>query len=117
MIPKRRKTPKMGTRTDSGPIRSQGHLAWVRGHECSATGFNNCGGRMEAHHVRRGADGGTGRKPGDDRCVPLCATHHEEFHRLGHDTFERKYGIDLDAIAKALWKNSPHRLRLERKAS
>lgn len=34
-------------------------------------------------------------------------SHHAEYHRIGHDTFQTKYGIDLWAIAAAFVKASP----------
>ena len=53
--------------------------------------------RCEAHHVRKGAHSGIGTKPTDFRTVPLCQTSHDEYHQIGHDTFCKKYGLDLEA--------------------
>lgn len=55
------------------------------------------GARNEAHHVYNGGSGGTGLKPDDFRTVPLCQAAHEEFHRIGKNSFEAKYGLDLEA--------------------
>lgn len=110
---KRRKPEPMGTR-ESVQIRSPGHLAWVRGFECSVINrraAHECFGRSEAAHVRTGTDGGTGLKPGDNWVIPLCSEAHREQHQIGEAAFERLYGIDMKAIASALWKRSPHRPR------
>lgn len=56
------------------------HRAFVRQQpclfECAA-----CAGQMHAHHVRTAANSGTGIKPHDRFCVPLCAYHHDSIHR------------------------------------
>lgn len=57
-------------------------------------------GAIHPHHVRIGA--GTALKPGDDCCVPLSWRHHHEIHQIGARSFERKYSLDLMAIARAL---------------
>jgi len=43
-----------------------------------------------------------GRKSDYTQIVPMCHTHHEEMHRLGEKTFQRKYGLDLDMIAQVV---------------
>jgi hypothetical protein len=35
--------------------------------------------------------------------------HHAEYHRIGHDRFERKYQVDLRAIAAEFVRASPDR--------
>ena len=109
----------MGTRT-SERVRCEAHLQWVRGCCCSilgklfdienGVGQHSCsltGDRIEAAHVRRGTDGGMSLKPGDDMTLPLCATAHHEQHQIGEAAFERKYHIDMKAIAAELWDRSP----------
>ena len=113
MILAKRKRPKMDVRQDD-TIRCQGHLAWVRqsfvcainhipGHECS--------GRMHAHHCREGANGGMGKKPDDSTAVPLCDLAHAEIHNTGWKSFEKKYGVDLSALAGKLWRLSSHSMK------
>lgn len=111
MIPKRRKPEKLGIRQEP-QIRSASHLQWIRGHECVVQCFL-CEGRIEAAHVRRGTDGGTSLKPGDNWTIPLCQSHHAGQHAVGEETFERVHKIDMKAIAKALWDKSPHRRKVE----
>lgn len=76
------------------------HLAWIRQQECCVPGCERRAPHavIEAAHIRRASNSGTGIKPSDRFCVPLCADHHAESHR-GERTFERKYGIDLMAMA------------------
>jgi hypothetical protein len=113
---KRRKREPFGIR-EPEQIRSPGHLAWVRGHECCIAGKSGhaCEGRMEAHHVREGSNGGMGLKCDDSEAVPLCAEGHALGHRIGWQTFQRSFLVNLPGIAADLWKRSPHRISYERK--
>jgi len=99
---KRRKPEPMGVR-ESGVIRCPAHLQFVRGFVCSIYGKHECDGKSEAAHVRTGTDGGTGMKPGDNWAIPLCGGAHREQHQIGEPAFERRYGIDMKAIARRLW--------------
>lgn len=110
----RRKRPKMGVREPS-KVRSPGHLQWLRGHICAVNTLA-CNGRIEAHHVRETIDGeagGIGLKPDDSCAVPLCQFHHQSLHIGGTKTFQELHKIDLAAIAAAMWKRSPYRLKKE----
>ena len=115
MMLSRRKSPKMGVRTDQREF--PGHLAWIRGHMCCVPGCDAQ--KIEAHHIRKGlpADesGGTSMKPHDKWTVPLCQAHHAEAHNLGADTFDSKYGFRLIDIATEAARLSPHKWRWENK--
>ena len=63
---------------------------------------------VECAHVRSGTDGGTGLKPSDRFCLSLCRVHHAEQHQIGEAAFERKYKLDLLAIAVEFARRSPH---------
>jgi len=127
MIPKRRKRPKMGLREEAR-IRCLGHLKWLRGFVCAIGPVHcvvprrlekpwlECGGKVQAAHVRTGTDGAMGEKPSDCWAIPLCAVHHREQHDIGEPAFEKRYGFDMKAVARELWKVSPHRFKCERKA-
>lgn len=61
-------------------------------------------------HVRRGSDAAMGRKPSDFFTVSGCGGpegHHGEQHRIGEQSFERRYGIDLLALAAEFCAASP----------
>jgi hypothetical protein len=89
------------------PVRCAEHLTWIRSHSCCIDG---CTRRpVTAHHVRVGTNGGAGMKPSDLWCVPLCNQHHAEHHRIGWQTFEAKYDIDLRYLASHLAATSPYR--------
>lgn len=111
---KRRKPLRSGIRQNPR-IRSAGHLQFVRGFVCSAFGHagHECEGKIEAHHCRKGTDGAIGEKPGDEWAIPACRSLHQEIHDQGEERTERKYGINLKAIAEQLWRVSPHRKKLE----
>jgi hypothetical protein len=112
MLPKRRKPEKMGIHSDAW-MRCQSHLRWIRGFHCSVHGCE--GSPIEAAHVQ-GSDevpanerGGMGVKAADWWTYPLCHFHHHESHMNGHETFDRRYGINRVEIARRLAAISPHR--------
>ena len=114
VLPSRRKSQK------SGIARAQhrdfpAHRQWIRGHACVV---KDCESRqIEAAHFDGPVPfedmGGKGLKRHDRWCLPACALHHREIHSLGWQSFERKYGISMKAIAEGLAKISPHRWRWE----
>jgi hypothetical protein len=86
------------------------HRAWVRKHHCCVP---NCLARpIECAHVRRDTDGGTGLKPSDRWTISLCRDHHIEQHRIGEAAFEKRYAIDMRALAEGFARRSPHRANL-----
>ena len=109
---KRRKAPRMGVR-EPGRIRSTAHLKWLRGHLCAIEGKHKCDSKIEAAHVRIGTDGGTSIKPSDGWTIPLGSGAHREQHAIGEQSFEKRYGIRMKALAEEYWKRSPHRWRHE----
>lgn len=113
---RRRKAKPMKVR-ESAVYRSASYLQHIRGFVCAIFDKpgHECSGRMHAHHVREGADGGMGLKSGDDTAVPLCDLAHEEVHRIGARSFKAKYGVDLVEVAAKLWRASKHRVEHERK--
>lgn len=116
-LPKRRKRESLGVKEPT-MVRSPGHLAWVRGHECAiANRSTTCTGKIEAAHCRTGTDGGTSMKPSDCWSIPLCSWHHRYQHEIGEPAFQRMYSINMKELAAELWRRSPHRLKHERKES
>lgn len=84
------------------------HMVWIRSQPCLVHGLACSHMAIHAHHVRQNTGGGTGLKPSDFWCVPLCVAVHNEFHQIGRETWERKYGIDLRAEAVRLAAASPY---------
>lgn len=111
----KRKRPKMGLREESR-IRSASHLQYVRSFVCCIMDRHECEGRIEAHHVRSGTDGGASIKPSDEYAVPLCSVAHRTLHDVGEITFQARFGVDLLAVSAKLWRTSPARKRMEAKA-
>ena len=97
-------TDKKPDRVDCRP-----HLQWVRGFNCCVAKSGGCNGKIQSHHCKTVGSGG-----GDNYAVPLCATHHTEWHNLGRRTFDRKYNVNLASTAMELWLRSPHGIRWRR---
>jgi len=53
-------------------------------------------GLAEAAHTQ---NNGLSSKGPDSSCVPLCRKHHREYDG-GRAAFEKKYGVDMKALAK-----------------
>lgn len=76
------------------PAKDPAFRKWIRTHPCVVPGCPAWD--IQCCHVRVKRYG-----PDVGNCVPLCKLHHDEQHK-GIKTFQRKYGIDLPAIAKQL---------------
>jgi hypothetical protein len=101
-LPARLERPRRLLPTRSCPA----HRAWVRRHRCSVPGCDLL--PIECAHVRTGTDGGTGLKPSDRWTISLCRAHHGEQHAIGEAAFEKRYGLDLIALAETFAARSPH---------
>ncbi len=106
-----RRIPKKGNRSERW--KSPAHCTFVRSHECIVSG---CTRRpIEVAHVRIGNVGGIGRKPSDYYTVSLCGGldgHHAESHRIGDQSFQKKYGLDLRALADEFAAASPKAMQI-----
>lgn len=69
---------------------SETYLSFIRKQPCLICGYPS-----EPHHVRINGNAGTGRKPDDTYCIPLCRLHHYEHDNQGRDTFYERHGIDI----------------------
>jgi hypothetical protein len=89
----------------------QRHRKWLRSHECvctlSKTSKVECAGPIEVSHIRTAANSGTGLKPMDSSAVPKCRSHHILYHAMGHESFERYYGLDLAKLAAEFAARTP----------
>lgn len=77
------------------------YATWIRSLPCEAcrkAGWRQVWRTVAAHAARtRGAGG----KAPDQ--VPLCGPHETEWHSRGRQTFDKRYGTDLKALAVRLW--------------
>ena len=111
--------PKKRERQRSGIARAPQrewprHRKHIRTLECSVPGCElQRFAVIECAHVRHETDGGTAIKPADWWTLPLCAVHHRQQHEIGEPAFERKYAIDLKALALALSRRSPDKAMIE----
>lgn len=84
------------------PIRDKEYLRFLHdiGVCCNVPLGLVCRGDIVAHHVRIGMNGGTGIKPSDCYCVPLCAECHNRVHRGERTFWKNRTPLEL---ADALW--------------
>jgi hypothetical protein len=84
-----------------GPWRSVKYRRWIAEHLCRVGVGGVPGNRLgigicsQAAHT---SNNGTSSKGADSSCIPLCPEHHREYD-AGRKAFEKKYGVDLKAIA------------------
>lgn len=104
MLPPRKQPWKSGIERAPGRVWPR-HERYVRGHQCSVPGCDQ--GPIEFAHIRTAANSGTGIKPPSWFGVSLCSEHHHAAHQHGHKTLEKKYNINLLAIAAEFAANSP----------
>ena len=104
MLPRKLRRSKMAVQVAIRKIWPR-HRRWVKSHGCCVPG---CSAPMvDFAHLRSAANAGTGAKPHDIFGVSLCRLHHDEQHRIGADSFGRKYGIDLWELATEFARRSP----------
>jgi hypothetical protein len=92
-------------------LRSYAHCDWVRGHYCSVPGCQLM--PIETHHIRTAANSGTGKKCSDAFIVSLCRDHHNQYHNIGIETFEKRHGLNMMKLAEDFYRKSPHRKKLD----
>lgn len=77
------------------PDRSEKYLAFVRSLPCSVCSSTQS---IHAHHTERDI----GQKGSDFLTIPLCAMHHEAYHKLERDQWEKKYSAIDKMLIKTL---------------
>ena len=95
--------------------RCQPHLQWLRGRPCALAGTAGhvCSGPIIAAHVDFLGNKGMSTKTEDWHAIPLCDGSHQEQHRIGWGTFQRRHQFDAAGAAERYAKLSPHRARWE----
>ncbi len=82
------------------------YLKWLRGRPCACAGRNpDCEGRMQSAHTPDASTKGMGTKAADFNAIPLTASCHQTQHRIGWQTFAKRYlkAADPKALATAYW--------------
>jgi len=103
-LPARRKAARSGIQRAPERMWPR-HRKFFRSHGCCVPYCANS--RIEIHHLRSAANAGTAIKPHDQYIVSLCDEHHAEFHTIGVETIQARYGIDLWALAEEFTRSSP----------
>jgi len=63
-----------------------------------------CFGDVVAAHIRIGSCAGIGKKPGDNRTIPLCFAHHDIQHQKGELWFHGQYLHEAEMLALRLFE-------------
>jgi hypothetical protein len=83
-------------------LRDRRYLAHVAQQECLVCRSHP----VQAHHLTHVQPKARGLKAGDQWCVPLCFTHHDELHRHGDEgRWWALQGIDPVEWAEREWKS------------
>jgi hypothetical protein len=104
MLPSRLKRPKVGVQLPPRKIWPR-HRRWVKSHGCCVPGCDATS--VDFAHLRSCANAGMHQKPHDVFGVSLSRAHHVEQHCLGINAFDRKYRVDLWALAAEFARRSP----------
>jgi len=83
-------------------IRNKAHLEFIRTLPCLWKGYYP----SEAAHIRKGTDGGMGKKPSDSFVVPLHRDSHYHQHSVGEVTFYNGEIYRAIELANALYENT-----------
>lgn len=92
-------------------VREPLYLAWIRRLPCAGGALGDCGGPIEAAHVRF-SDASTGRrnpgmqsKPSDRLSVPLCTNHHRAAPNSQHSMNESRFWAILQINPSMLMRD------------
>lgn len=86
--------------------RCEPFLKWIRGRPCFLHDRGGCDGKIIAAHFDPWGNKGIGTKVSDQAALPLCGGfhgHHDEQHRIGWQSFQRKYAFDGRDVVTAYW--------------
>lgn len=102
-LPRRKPVRRKRSKPRRGPWRSREYRRHIAmevyccvGELC---GSESCSKFIACNDAAHTQNNGMSSKGPDSSCVPLCRKHHLEYDR-GRKAFERKYGLDLQALAK-----------------
>ena len=90
-------TPRRRAELFAKHFHSTGYMTYIQTRGCVVG--QDCRGPIQAAHVQSRGAGGTYKS-----VVPMCSVHHAEQHVFGIQTFQRKYRLDLKALAAETWK-------------
>ncbi|HEX7720435.1 MAG TPA: hypothetical protein VF389_11565 [Woeseiaceae bacterium] len=94
-----------------------GFLQWLRGRKCfiaSHAPKHVCEGKVRACHFDPYGCKGMGTKVADRASMPMCDAAHGEQHRIGWQSFQRKYRFNGRKVVDAYWQAWPKRFAWER---
>ena len=87
MIPRRRKSPRMGVR-HSGVVRDRKYLDWLREQPCVVTSLRL---NVDPCHI---GQRGMGMKSSDDEALPIGHNIHQQMHNTGEISTLRELAPD-----------------------
>jgi hypothetical protein len=78
-----------------GRWQCEAYLKFIREHKCCVSGLQP----VEAHHLILKSRGG---QASDLFTVPLTSELHQEYHRIGHNSFVDKYNVNFEGVVITL---------------
>ena len=104
--PLRRKSPLKKRSRSAAEFKriygSKARVEWVKSRPCVVRACT----RFPSENAHVEGDG-IGRKADADKIAPMCHGHHRLLHSWGVSTFQRVFGLDLNALAaqvEAAWQ-------------
>ena len=69
------------------------YIEFIKAKPCLVCGIMG----VDAHHLEAIGMGNNRNKESkkDYSCVPLCRVHHQEYHTIGVNGFQEKYGFNI----------------------
>jgi len=96
---------------------AEGFKRWLRKLPCACCGkaAGDLRNPIVVAHVDHAGGKGMATKTADSNSIPLCDVCHQEQHRVGWLTFEKKLqGADAVVLATIYWTEWPDRFQWER---
>lgn len=85
------------------PPKAWKYRAWVRTLPSAVSGRQDyINGKLCCEAAHTGSDGGMRMKSSGYSCVPLTIEEHREYHQIGRDGMEAKYGVSFKAVVREL---------------
>ena len=79
-------------------MKSKAHMERVAQLPCVCCGAEG----VQVHHAKISGLCGMGQKASDWFVMPLCPSHHAEFHHNGKESWQMRHGSQVDHVVNTL---------------